>query len=109
TGHISVAAIPLNVNGRAIGVLGLSFAAFRSYSADDQTFLLTLARQSALALERARLYEAEQAARLEAQEAIRVRDRFLSIASHELKNSLTSLLGNAQLPQRRSVRAGTQS
>ena len=109
TGNTSVAAIPLSVNERAIGVLGLSFAAFRSFSADDHTFLLTLARQCALALERARLYEAERAARAEAQAAVRVRDTFLSIASHELKNPLTSLLGNAQLLQRRSARAGTQS
>ena len=107
--HTSVAAIPLSVNGRAMGVLGLSFTAFRSFSADDHTFLLTLARQCALALERARLYAAERAARSEAEEAIRVRDTFLSIASHELKNPLTSLLGNAQLLQRRAARAEPQS
>jgi signal transduction histidine kinase len=108
-GHISVAAIPLNVNGRAMGVLGLSFAVFRSFSADDHTFLLTLARQCALALERARLFAAEQAARADAQAAVHVRDAFLSIASHELKNPLTSLLGNAQLLQRRLARSGTAS
>jgi PAS domain S-box-containing protein len=107
--HTSVAAIPLSLNGHAIGVLGLSFAAFRSFSAEDHTFVLTLARQCALALERARLYESEQSARAEAQAAIHVRDTFLSIASHELKNPLTSLLGNAQLLQRRSARAGAQS
>jgi PAS domain S-box-containing protein len=109
TGSTSVAAIPLSVNGQAMGVLGLSFAVFRSFSAEDRTFLQTLARQCALALERARLYEAERAARAVAQEAIHIRDRFLSIASHELKNPLTSLLGNAQLLQRRSARAGSQS
>ena len=109
TGATSVAAIPLSVNGRVIGILGLSFAAFRAFSADDHTFLLTLARQCALALERARLYAAERAARADAQAALRVRDTFLSIASHELKNPLTSLLGNAQLLQRRAARAGTQS
>ncbi|MEO7910518.1 MAG: ATP-binding protein [Roseiflexaceae bacterium] len=108
-GSKSVAAIPLSANGRPMGVLGLSFAAFRSFSSDDHTFLLTLARQCALALERARLYEAERVARAQAQEAIHVRDTFLSIASHELKNPLTSLLGNAQLLQRRSAHAGTQS
>jgi PAS domain S-box-containing protein len=108
-GHISVAAIPLNVNGRAMGVLGLSFAVFRSFSADDHTFLLTLARQCALALERARLFAAEQAARADAQAAVHIRDAFLSIASHELKNPLTSLLGNAQLLQRRLARSGTAS
>jgi PAS domain S-box-containing protein len=105
----SVAAIPLRVNGRAVGVLGLSFTALRAFPAEDHAFLLTLARQCALALERARLYAAERAARADAQAAIRVRDAFLAIASHELKNPLTSLLGNAQLLQRRAARAGAQS
>ncbi|HEX5692033.1 MAG TPA: HAMP domain-containing sensor histidine kinase, partial [Roseiflexaceae bacterium] len=36
--------------------------------------------------------------------ALRERDAFLSIASHELKNPLTSLLGRAQLMQRRLSR-----
>jgi PAS domain S-box-containing protein len=109
TNYASVAAIPLRVNGRALGVLGLSFATARAFSTDDQVFLLTLARQCALALERARLYAAERAARSAAQEAVRIRDAFLSIASHELKNPLTSLLGNAQLLQRRATRSSTQS
>lgn len=100
----SVVAIPLSPNGRATGVLGLSFAAAQSFSPEDRTFLLTLARQCGLALERARLYEAERVARTAAQEAVRVRDTFLSVASHELKTPLTSLLGNAQLLQRRLLR-----
>jgi PAS domain S-box-containing protein len=104
TGNQSVVAIPLSSNGRAIGVLGLSFAIAQSFTTEDRTFLLMLARQCALALERARLYEAEQAAHAAAQEAVHIRDTFFSVAAHELKNPLTSLLGNAQLLQRRLLR-----
>jgi PAS domain S-box-containing protein len=57
--------------------------------------------------ERAQLLEREQSARAEAQEAVRMRDVFLSVASHELKTPLTSLLGNAQLLQRRVQQQGT--
>jgi PAS domain S-box-containing protein len=57
--------------------------------------------------EREQLLVREQAARVEAQEAVRVRDVFLSIAAHELKTPLTSLLGNAQLLQRRAERDGS--
>jgi signal transduction histidine kinase len=49
---------------------------------------------------------AQVAARAEAEQAVHVRDVFLSVASHELKTPLTSLLGNAQLLQRRVLRDG---
>ncbi|HEX6287541.1 MAG TPA: GAF domain-containing protein [Herpetosiphonaceae bacterium] len=103
----ALAAIPLETDANPIGVLGLSFASDQSFTADDQTFMLALAHQCAQAIERARLYEAEQQARSEAEAAVRVRDQFLSIAAHELKTPLTVLLGNVQLIQRRSMETGT--
>ena len=56
--------------------------------------------------ERARLLVREQQARVEAESAVRLRDQFLSIASHELKTPLTTLLGNTQLLRRRVAREG---
>jgi PAS domain S-box-containing protein len=50
-----------------------------------------------------RLYAGEQAARLEAEAALRVRDQFLSIASHELRTPLTALLGYASMLHKRLV------
>src|SRR5262249_20956954 len=57
-----------------------------------------LASRAAIALDNARLYR-------DAQDAIRARDRFLSIASHELKTPLTSLMGYVDLMQRRAARS----
>jgi PAS domain S-box-containing protein len=56
--------------------------------------------------EREQFLAREQAALAEAQEALRLRDVFLSVAAHELKTPLTSLLGNTQLLQRRLEREG---
>lgn len=42
---------------------------------------------------------------LQAQEALRIRDDFLSIAAHELKTPLTSIIGYAQLLEHRSMRS----
>lgn len=43
------------------------------------------------------LLAAERAARTEAEEAVRARDTFLSIAAHELRTPVTALKGTAQL------------
>jgi PAS domain S-box-containing protein len=56
----ALAAIPLVLNNRAIGVLGLRFTNERMFTVDDREFMLTLAGQCALALERARLYDSER-------------------------------------------------
>jgi PAS domain S-box-containing protein len=104
--HNAWAALPLLIDGRVTGAIGLSFSTARAFSADERAFLLTLASQCAQALERARLYDSERRARASAEAAVRLRDQFLSIAAHELKTPLTSLLGYAQLFQRRAGRAG---
>ena len=61
--HQSALAIPMFDKGRMLGVLALSFDNILPYTPKDQDYVLTLARQGAQALERARLYEAEQQAR----------------------------------------------
>lgn len=94
TSHHAWAAIPLIVEGRPIGAMGLSFITARHFSSDDRAFILSLARQGAQALERARLYEAERTARLLAEaahaetEAARQRLHFLAEAGMILAASL---------------------
>ncbi|HKO24782.1 MAG TPA: GAF domain-containing protein [Chloroflexota bacterium] len=62
-GTASGVAIPLLLGERVIGGLELSFADARSFSAEEQQFMQALGGLCAQALERARLYEAEQRAR----------------------------------------------
>jgi len=62
TGYGAAAAVPLAVEGRVVGALGLSFATQRVFDAEDRGYLATLAHQCAQALERTRLLEAERAA-----------------------------------------------
>lgn len=101
--------IPLMHNGEAIGALDLGFRQERSFSANDRAFLMTLGDQCAQAMERARLYAAEQRARAEAEDAVRLRDQFLSVAAHELKTPLTAIQANTQLLERRLTRDTTLS
>jgi PAS domain S-box-containing protein len=61
-GH-ALAVLPLGLEGRILGVIGLSFGEDMVFGEERRQMKITLARQAALALERARLFEAEQAAR----------------------------------------------
>src|SRR3712207_2056842 len=54
--------------------------------------------------ERNRLLAGEQAARAEAEAALRVRDEFLSSISHELRTPLTTIKGFAQALATRAAR-----
>jgi signal transduction histidine kinase len=90
----------LTGNGTIIGVLSVYFRQPHRPSTRETQLMDIYTRMAADSIENARLYQ-------EAQNAIRARDQFLSIAAHELKTPLTSLLGNAQLVERRAERDGS--
>src|SRR5690606_10830867 len=51
------AALPLQLHGRILGGMGLRFPTGRKFNAEDRDFFLTIGRECAQALERARLYD----------------------------------------------------
>jgi PAS domain S-box-containing protein len=55
--------LPLEIEGRMLGCLILAFDRDRAFDGEDLDFTEALAQQCALALERARLYDAERATR----------------------------------------------
>jgi len=63
----------------------------------------TFARRARLAEERGRLLIEARRAHAAAESAVKVRDDFLSLAAHELRTPITSVLGNAQLLQTHSA------
>jgi signal transduction histidine kinase len=81
----SVLSVSMYARGRSLGIL--TFLAIRPgkhYTRADLETAEDLARRAALAVDNARLFR-------EAQQAVRLRDEFLGIASHELKTPLTPL------------------
>ncbi|MFP2910762.1 PAS domain-containing protein [Pyxidicoccus sp. 3LFB2] len=62
------AALPLRVDGRILGAFGFSFAHEQDFEPGMLQFMESLGQQCALALERARLYDAERRAREEAEQ-----------------------------------------
>jgi PAS domain S-box-containing protein len=92
-------AAPILFGAESLGVVKVFSPTRRRFDHDDAELLSALAAAAAVALTNARLYR-------QAQEAIRVRDDFLAAASHDLKNPLGAIRGNAQLLLRTLDRTG---
>jgi PAS domain S-box-containing protein len=76
----ALAVVPLAIENRVIGAMALSFGQDMQFGPERREMKVTLARQAAQALERARLYEAEQ--------SLRRRMSFLAESSELLASSL---------------------
>ena len=102
-GFVSYATLPLMIEGNAIGVLAFYFTVPVNFDDSYTALLVSVAQHCAQALDRARLYEAAQRARADAEAANRLKDEFVSIVSHELRTPLNAILGWTSMLQRGSL------
>jgi signal transduction histidine kinase len=96
-GDEALAALPLVVGGRALGVVGLSYDRARRVTDDDRREFAAFAGLCAQAIERAQLFDLAQYERRRAAEANRAKDEFLAVVSHELRTPLNAMLGWAKM------------
>ncbi|SRR5579885_350671 len=99
---------PMQIGPRLVGLLMLEYEPQAEVpTADDRALAAAVARLGALVIERERLIRARtesQANVLALSEANRQMELFLSLASHELKTPLTSIILGLQMSQQRSQR-----
>ncbi len=89
--------VPMCSGSRLIGLLSLDYGNEpHSFSREEMALAEAMAKLTVLVLERAEAH----ASRLALIEAAQRMDEFLSIASHELRNPLTTINGNLQLAKR---------
>lgn len=104
----ALAALPLEVGAQVLGAVGVVFREAVSFDEEERAFLGAFAHQCAQALDRARLYEAEREARLEAQRAeeaarhaVELQEQLVGIVGHDLRTPLAAIRMSAAVLFRR--------
>jgi signal transduction histidine kinase len=98
-GTRSAVVVPLVARGQMLGVFTLGSSTPGRYGRVDLELANELAHRAAIAIDNARLYR-------ETQRAVRLRDEFLLVASHELRTPMTSLTISLRTLQRAEEAGG---
>lgn len=94
----SLLVLPLRTRREMLGALVIAAHDPDRRMTDDKLPLAeVLAERAALAIENAKLYTEQVEARRKVEDLSRLKDEFLSIASHELRTPVTSIKGYTQL------------
>lgn len=96
----SAAIVPLVARGQVLGAITLAGSdSGHSYGEEDRQFLEDLGRRAAVAVDNARLLH-------DANDAVRLRDDFMAMASHDMRTPLQTILASIEMAGRRVARIG---
>ena len=99
-GAMAVMVVPILVGSETVGLLYVTNRTPRSFTDEDEMIGVRLAEQTAVAIQNARLFGRQEAARAEAEAANRTKDEFLAMLGHELRNPLGAISSAAHVLSR---------
>jgi signal transduction histidine kinase len=95
-GNLPAISFALMIGEQMVGILDIEDRQVRTLSPEDLEVFLILARQIAIAIRNAELFEEAEAARQRADEASQHKTDFLSFMSHELRTPLQTIITGSQ-------------
>jgi signal transduction histidine kinase/ActR/RegA family two-component response regulator len=90
-GHQLVIAAPLVVEDVVIGTLALNETKTRTFVETEVALLQALANHAAVGIRNAQRFQQERTARKDAEASSRMKDEFLAMLGHELRNPLAAI------------------
>ncbi len=109
-GLTSSLCVPLIARGPVLGTITLITAGnTRTLTTDDVVLAEELARRAAVAIDNAQLFRTTQQTAADLRRANEAKDEFLGLVSHELRTPITTIMGNAEVLEKRANQIDAES